>query len=86
MSDTEYVRATLERRERSSQSLHGPTSVLAAVARHEVPIGSRLRFGPTGDVDVRLLGMDRVVTVAALPDAFDVDGEVSPPRTVEAGR
>lgn len=86
MNDAEYVRATLERRERSRQSLHGPTSVLAAVARHEIPIGARLRFGPSGDVDVRLPGMDRVVTIAALPDAFDVGGEVSPPRTVEAGR
>ena len=86
MSDAEYVRATLERRERSRQSLHGPTSVLAAVARHEIPIGSRLRFGPSGEVDVRLPGMDRVVSIAALPDAFDVDGEVSPPRAVEAGR
>lgn len=86
MSDAEYVSSILERRERSRQALRGPTSVLAAVARHEIPIGSRLRFGPSGDVDVRLLGMDRVVTIAALPDAFDVDGEVSPPRAVEAGR
>ena len=86
VSDAGYVRSTLERRERARQALHGPTSVLAAVARHEIPIGSRLRFGPAGDVDVGLPGMDRVVTVAALPEAFDVDGEVSPPRTVEAGR
>ena len=85
-SDAEYVRSIVDHRQRARESLHGPTSVLAAVARHEIPIGTRLRFGPGGDADVRLPGMDRVVTVAALPDSFDVDGEVSPPRTVEAGR
>ncbi|MDQ2952177.1 MAG: DUF1684 domain-containing protein [Chloroflexota bacterium] len=84
--DADYVRSIEERRARSREALRGPTSVLAAVARHEVPVGSSLRFGPSGDVDVRLPGMDRVVSVSALADALEVDGEVSPPRTVEAGR
>ena len=81
-----YIRSVEERRARSRESLRGPTSVLAAIARHEIPIGARLRFGPSGDVDVLIPAMSRAVTVTALADAFDVDGEVSPPRTVDAGR
>lgn len=81
-----YVRDVEERRERARASLRDPGSPLAAVARHEIPIGSRLRFGPGDDADVSLPGLDRVVEVRAIEDGFMVDGRRSEPRTVEAGR
>ena len=52
--------------------LRGPSSYLAAVERHELPVGATLR----------LHGHD----IEALPDGFRVDGEASVPRTIEAGR
>lgn len=52
--------------------LRGPSSYLAAVERYELPVGEKLR----------LHGRE----VEALPDGFRVDGEVSGPWTVEAGR
>jgi hypothetical protein len=52
--------------------LRGPSSYLAAVARHELPIGETARLH--GHV------------IEALRDGFRVDGEVSGPREVEAGR
>jgi uncharacterized protein (DUF1684 family) len=52
--------------------LRGPTSYLAAVARHELPAGERLR----------LHGHD----IEALPDGFLVDGVACGPRTIETGR
>ena len=61
-------------------------SVLAAVARHEIPVGSRLRFGPGEGVDVRLPGMARDVDVHALADGFAIDGVLSPARSFDAGR
>ncbi|HYK99403.1 MAG TPA: DUF1684 domain-containing protein [Candidatus Acidoferrales bacterium] len=69
---TDYVRAIEERREEEQAALHGFPSVLAAVARHEHPIGQT----------VRLYG----VTIAATPDGFIVDGVPSGPRIVDAGR
>jgi uncharacterized protein (DUF1684 family) len=54
------------------QWLHGPSSYLAAVARHELPVGETLRLH--GHV------------IEALRDGFRVDGEPSGPREVEAGR
>jgi hypothetical protein len=59
-------------REAFREWLRGPASYLAAVARHELPVGARLEFH--GHV------------VEALPDGFRVDGEPSGPRTIEAGR
>ena len=52
--------------------LAGPSSYLAAVARHELPVGETIRLH------------DRVVE--ALPDGFRVDGETTGPREVDAGR
>ena len=52
--------------------LRGPSSYLAAVRRHELPVGETLH----------LYGHD----IEALPDGFRVDGQVSGPRTIEAGR
>ena len=51
--------------------LRGPSSYLAAIERHELPVGETLRLH--GHV------------IEALPDGFRVDGEASAPRTVEAG-
>lgn len=52
--------------------LRGPKSYLAAVERHELPVGEMLR----------LHGHE----IEALPNGFRVDGEPSAPRTIEAGR
>ena len=82
----EYVRSVEDRRAKELASLRGPTSVLAAVARHELPVGSQLRFGPGEGVDVRLAGMPRDVEIRALADGFEVDGVPSQPRSIQAGR
>jgi uncharacterized protein (DUF1684 family) len=52
--------------------LSGPSSYLAAVARHELPIGETARLH--GHV------------IEALRDGFRIDGQASGPREVEAGR
>lgn len=85
MSDAEYVRSIEERRAREQEALHGFPSVLAAVARYELPIGRRLRVGPR-DADAVLDGMDCGITLLATPDGFLVDGVPSAPRSVDAGR
>ena len=59
-------------REEHRAWLRGPSSYLAAVARHELPVGETLRL--EGHV------------IEALPDGFRIDGEASGPRTVAAGR
>jgi hypothetical protein len=86
VNESDYVRSVEDTRARTLASLRGPTSVLAAVARHEIPIGSRLRFGPGDGVDVRLDGAPRDVEIRALADGFEVDGAPSEPRSVDAGR
>jgi uncharacterized protein (DUF1684 family) len=86
VSDAEYIRSVEDRRAKALASLRGPTSVLAAVARHELPVGSRLRFGPGDGVDVRLAGMPRDHEIRALADGFTVDGVPSQPRSIDAGR
>jgi len=71
--DSDRARDEAERsREEHRAWLRGPTSYLAAVARHELPVGETLRL--EGHV------------IEALPDGFRVDGEPSGPRTVAAGR
>ena len=71
--DIDRARDEAERsREEHRAWLHGPSSYLAAVARHELPVGETLRL--EGHV------------IEALPDGFRVDGELSGPRTIEAGR
>jgi uncharacterized protein (DUF1684 family) len=72
-SEVERAREEVERsREERRAWLRGPSSYLAAVARHELPVGETLRL--EGHV------------IEALPDGFRVDGEPSGPRSVEAGR
>src|SRR5919204_386162 len=79
-ADIEKLRADARAR------LRGPTSVLAAIARHELPVGSRLRFGRDANADVALAGAARSVEIAALPDGFTVDGQYSGPTQIELGR
>jgi uncharacterized protein (DUF1684 family) len=67
------VRETVEKAREDFRSwLRGPLSYLAAVERHELPVSQTLR----------LHGHD----IEALPDAFRVDGELTAPRTIDAGR
>ena len=82
----DYLRSIEDHRAKTRASLTSPTSVLAAVARHEIPIGTRMRFGPGAGADVRLEDMPRDVEVRALADGFEIDGVVSPPRSIDAGR
>ena len=86
LSAESYVRSVEERRERSRVALHGPASELAAVARHQLPVGSRLRFGSGRGVDVPLAGVGRAIEVRATEDGFVVDGEPGGPRQIELGR
>ena len=72
-AELERARDEAERsREEHRVWLRGPSSYLAAVARHELPIGGTLRL--EGHV------------IEALRDGFRVDGEPGGPRTIEAGR
>jgi len=82
----DYARKIEEQREAERHWLLGPDSVLAAVARHELPIGTTVRFGPNASADVALPGMDRAIAIAATADGFVVDGKTSGPETIEAGR
>ena len=52
--------------------LRGPSSYLAAISRHELPVGETLRLHGHA--------------IEALADGFRIDGERSGPREVEAGR
>ena len=71
--DSDRARDDVERsRAKRRAWLRGPSSYLAAVARHELPVGQTLRV--EGHV------------IEALPDGFRVDGEASGPRTLAAGR
>lgn len=85
MTDTAYARSVEEQRRLQQERLHGPTGYLAAVARHEIPVGTRLRFGPR-DADVTLAGMPREVEIEAREDGFVVDGVFSGPLSIDAGR
>jgi uncharacterized protein (DUF1684 family) len=69
---TDPALAAQKAREEFQSWLRGPSSYLAAVARHELPVGETLRL--EGHV------------IEALPDGFRVDGEPSGPRTIDAGR
>jgi hypothetical protein len=69
---TDEARAAQKARDRFQDWLRGPSSYLVAVARHELPVGETLRLH--GHV------------IEALSDGFRVDGELSGPREVEAGR
>jgi hypothetical protein len=82
----EYIRRVEEHRAEIRAALRGPTSSLAAVARHELPVGSRLVFGADASADVQLPGIARTVSVEATRDGFLVDGVASRPTGIAAGR
>lgn len=69
---TDDALAAQKARDEFRERLKGPASYLAAVARHELPIGETARLH--GHV------------IEALRDGFRVDGELSGPREVDAGR
>jgi uncharacterized protein (DUF1684 family) len=69
---TDGARAAQAARDELAAWLRGPSSYLAAVARHELPVGETLRLH--GHV------------VEALADGFRVDGEAGGPRLIESGR
>ena len=79
--DTAEVEAS---RERFRTWLGGPDSFLAAVSRHELPIGQSLRFGDHGDV--KLADAGATLSIAASDDAFQVDGVRRGPGIVPLGR
>ena len=83
-SQTDAEREIEESRESYREWLAGPESFLAAVARHELPIGSALRIGVKGDVDLPDAGT--LLTVAARDDGFRVDGFKRGPGVIRLGR
>lgn len=83
---SEFVREIEAQRQSAREALRSRVSVLAAVARYELPIGTEIRVGPEGSADVRLPGLDRVIVVRAERDGFLVDGAVTRPGTIDAGR
>lgn len=85
MTAVAYIAEVERHRARERDELRGPSSPLAAVARHELPIGSRLRFGP-GRADVVLEGASRSVEVESREGDFTVDGVPTLPSRVELGR
>lgn len=85
MSADTYASELRADRERAREELRGPSSVLAAVARHELPIGTRLTFGPR-DADVVLDGASRSVEIVSRQRDFTVDGAPKPPGRVDLGR
>jgi uncharacterized protein (DUF1684 family) len=80
----ENAREVEESRESYREWLSGPESFLAAVARHELPVGKALRFGEKGDVELAEAGA--AVTIAATDDGFRVDGFKRGPGIVRLGR
>jgi uncharacterized protein (DUF1684 family) len=80
-----YIHRIEEHRARIRAALRGPTSSLAATARHELPVGATLRIGPDG-ADVQLAGMSRLVEVRATADGFVVDGATTGPTNIDVGR
>jgi uncharacterized protein (DUF1684 family) len=80
----ENARDVEESRESYREWLSGPESFLAAIARHELPVGQSLRFGTKGDVDLADAGS--AVTISATEDGFRVDGFKRGPGIVRLGR
>jgi hypothetical protein len=80
----EAAREVEESRESYREWLNGPESFLAAVSRHELPVGRSLRFGRGGDVDLADAGS--AVSIAATDDGFRVDGFKRGPGIVRLGR
>lgn len=85
MSD-EYSQRLRREREEQQTRLRMFPSVLYAVGRYELPLGTRVRVGGDGDVDIRLEAMGTRITIEALADGFCVDDRVMGPSTIDAGR
>jgi uncharacterized protein (DUF1684 family) len=83
---TDYASTIEQARAAEREWLRGPDSVLAAVARHELPVGSSLRFSSSPSADVTLPGIVKDITVASTATGFVVDGDPSGSRTIDAGR
>jgi hypothetical protein len=69
-----------ERAETTAAFRDARKSPLAAVARHEIPVGRNVVFGSGDDCDVKLEEVPRA-TLRALPDGFEVNGRRVPPST-----
>ena len=80
----ENERDVEESRESYREWLSGPESFLAAVARHELPVGQALRIGVKGDVELPDAGT--AITIAATEEGFRVDGFKRGPGIVRLGR
>src|SRR2546426_10429593 len=80
----EAAREVEESRESYREWLSGPESFLAAISRHELPVGHSLRFGAKGDVELAEAGA--AVTIAATDDGFRVDGFKRGPGIAPHGR
>jgi hypothetical protein len=78
------AREVEESRESYREWLGGPESFLAAVSRHELPVGHALRFGVKGDVNLADAGTS--LTIAATDEGFRVDGMRRGPGMVRLGR
>jgi hypothetical protein len=75
------VEALLKERAETTAAFHDPRkSPLAAVARHDVAVGSTLVLGSGDDCDVKLTAVPRA-TLRALPDGFELNGRKVPPST-----
>ena len=84
MTDDAYVREIEDHRAALRAGLRAPSSTLAAIARHELPVGQRVRVGPGGDIP--LDGVTRSIAVVAHANGFTVDGEETQPGQIDLGR
>ncbi len=75
----EAAREVEESRESYREWLSGPESFLAAISRHELPVGHSLRFGVKGDVDLADAGS--AVTIAATDDGYGSRIRTLPPSS-----
>jgi hypothetical protein len=84
VTDEAYVREIEDHRAALRQGLRAPSSTLAAVARHELPVGRRVRVGRDGDI--RLEGATRSFDIVAHANGFTVDGAEMKPGQIDLGR
>jgi uncharacterized protein (DUF1684 family) len=84
VTDEAYLRELEDHRAALRAELRAPSSSLAAVARHELPLGQRVRVGSDGDI--RLPGATRSIEVVAHANGFTVDGAETDPGQLDLGR
>jgi uncharacterized protein len=83
------VKALQEERAATLAAFHDPRkSPLAAVARHEIPVGCELVFGSDQACDVVLEEVaPKAMTLRALANGFELDGKpLAPSTTLPLGR